>query len=358
MVQTRDEAPLSTEPQASMSSDDKESTSAIMLQLQRMQEDQQTGMQQLQQNMQQHLDELRSEMHEMKHEGTVLRNELRSEMQQWRSVIQNKMNSLEKEQSTLKTQVIASITSMDKRNEQLQVEFTEQLRQKEDALLLEMEKLRGNENELQIMRDEQLQMKFTEQLRQEKDELLLEMEKLRGNDEELQIKINAQMQANADEQAQLLQQSREQEQRMEELRQETARLQGHEQQLQTHKIMLASLLQEMEKLRGNEVEHMDAAHRLEAQHKAILQEIKELHSNETLLDDKIRELTENLSGNRHGMDGRLRALQQTLYGIVENRLDLMVESFGKLQEEMGEQSQREKLRANETQELQQSLKKL
>ena len=99
------------------------------------------------------------------------------------------------------------------------------------------------------------------------------MEKLRGNDEELQIKINAQMQANADEQAQLLQQSREQEQRMEELRgsteelrQETARLQGHEQQLQTHKIMIEWFLQEMEKLRCNDADRMDAAHRLEAQH--------------------------------------------------------------------------------------------
>jgi adenine-specific DNA methylase len=129
------------------------------------------------------------------------------------------------------------------------------------------------------------------------------MEKLRGNDEELQIKINAQMQANADEQAQLLQQSREQEQRMEELRgsteelrQETARLQGHEQQLQAHNIMLASLLQEMEKLRGNEVEHMDAAHRLEAQHKAIIQNIQELHGNETLLNKKIRALKEELQG--------------------------------------------------------------
>ena len=250
-------------------------------------------MQQLQQNMQEHMDERLRKLQE--------------ELQQERAERCKEMQQLRSDQSTLKAQIIAGITSMDKRNEQLQVEFTEQLRQKEDALLLEMEKLRGNENELQI-------------------------------------KINAQMQANADEQAQMLQQSREQEQRMEELRgsteelrQETARLQGHEQQLQAHNIMLASLLQEMEKLRGNEVEHMDAAHRLEAQHKAIIQNIQELHGNETLLNKKIR------------------ALKEELQGTIGHRLDHFVASF---KEALDEHSEQEKLRANETQELQKSLKEL
>ena len=77
MVQTGDEAPLSTEPQARMSSDDKASTSAVMLQLQLMQEEQKKG----QQRMDARFDELRDEM---KQERNELRNELRSEMQQWR----------------------------------------------------------------------------------------------------------------------------------------------------------------------------------------------------------------------------------------------------------------------------------
>ena len=96
----------------------------------------------------------------------------------------------------------------------------------------------------------------------------------------------------------------------------------------------------MEKLRCNEAEHMDAAHRLEAQHKAIIQDIQELHSNETLLDEKIR------------------ALKEELHGTIGNRLDHFVASFGKIQEALGEQSELEKLRANETQELQKSLKEL
>jgi hypothetical protein len=60
---------------------------------------------------------------EMKQERNELRNELRSEMQQWRSVIQNQMTLLENEQSKIKAQVIATITNMEKRDEQLQIEF-------------------------------------------------------------------------------------------------------------------------------------------------------------------------------------------------------------------------------------------
>ena len=106
MVQTGDEAPLSTEPQARMSSDDKASTSAIMLQLQLMQEEQKKG----QQRMDARFDELRDKM---KQERNELRNELRSETQQLRS-----------EQSTLKAQVMASITSMEKHQAQLLHYFT------------------------------------------------------------------------------------------------------------------------------------------------------------------------------------------------------------------------------------------
>ena len=96
----------------------------------------------------------------------------------------------------------------------------------------------------------------------------------------------------------------------------------------------------MEKLRCNEAERMDAAHRLEAQHKLIIQDMQALHGNETLLDEKIR------------------ALKEELHGTVGNRLDHFVASFGKIQEALGEQSEREKLWANETQELQKNLKEL
>ena len=169
---------------------------------------------------------------------------------------------------------------MDKRNEQLQVEFTEQLRQKEDALLLEMEKLRGNENELQIAiinntekLDGQLLATTKEQvqLKQQSSTLLLEMDKLRGNEEKLRKKSE-----------------------------ETAK-----------QVMQLEL--ELDKLRGNEV-----AQQSQEKHEALLQEIEKLLGNE------------------------------------EQR----IEAVKKIQEALGKQYEREKLRDNETYELRESLKVL
>ena len=61
------------------------------------------------------------------------------------------MNSLEKEQSTLKTQVLAIINNTEKLDGQLLATAKEQvqLKQQSSKLLLEMEKLRGNEETLQ-----------------------------------------------------------------------------------------------------------------------------------------------------------------------------------------------------------------
>ena len=88
-LRARDETPLSTEPQARMSSDDKESTSAIMLQLQLMQGEQKKGMHQ-QQTMQQRMDERFDE--------------LRDEMQREREERCKEMQQLRSEQSTIKAQ--------------------------------------------------------------------------------------------------------------------------------------------------------------------------------------------------------------------------------------------------------------
>ena len=101
---------------ARMSSAHDTPTSAIMQQLLIMQ-----------QRLDERFDEQQLEMQklrdEMKQERNELRNELRNEMQQWRSVIQNQMTLLENEQSKIKAQVIATITNMEKRDEQLQIEF-------------------------------------------------------------------------------------------------------------------------------------------------------------------------------------------------------------------------------------------
>jgi hypothetical protein len=190
-----------TEPQARMSSDHNESTSAIMHQLQQnMQEEQQKG----------HAPAAAEHAAAYGRVARNLQNSVTQELQQELEALCNEMQQLRSEQSTLKAQVIVSITNMEKRDEQLQIKFKEQLRQQENALLLEMEKLRGN-------------------------------------DEELQIQFDGQMQANENEQARLLQQSRELQQGMEELRgrneelprrQETDRLQGHDEQLQTQKNMI------------------------------------------------------------------------------------------------------------------------
>jgi chromosome segregation ATPase len=102
--------------------------------------------------------------------------------------------------------------------------------------------------------------------------------------------------------------------------------------------------------------------RLQEQNKALLHDMQELHSNDTLLKAKIQSLTEKLRRNNeellhekdklHIIDKQLRVVKEKLHGTAGNCLNHMVADFRKIQEALGKQYRREKLRDNETQELQ------
>ena len=110
------------------------------------------------------------------------------------------MTLLENEQSKLKAQVIATINNTEKLGEQMLAKTEEHvhLQQQSSKLLLEMDKLCGNEEKLQKKSEEtakqvmQLELELdklrgneVEQQSQEKHEALLqEIEKLLGNEEQ------------------------------------------------------------------------------------------------------------------------------------------------------------------------------